>query len=326
MSRRRIGVTASILLVLGSALGGLAACTDRAGIGVSADAVQSTSPLPTRPSPPSGSAPAPSQTKAGAVSVDRDIVYREAGGEQLRLDVCRRARGADGPRPAVLLIHGGAFVAGDKDTPKWQELCSWLAESGYVAVNLNYRLAPVHRFPAAIEDIQAAVEWTRANALTYGVDPDRVGVLGGSAGANLAQLLGTSGAGSTSLGSRVAAVVSLSGAADLTERALTLGDPEPTQIRRVLDYLGCVELTACPAGAPASPITQVDPSDPPFLLAQSEEESLPVEQTEVMADALTEVGAQPEVLIRAGRAHATGLLDDPSVNAAVLAFLARTLG
>ncbi len=323
MSRRRIRGTALSLLVLGAGLIGLSGCTERAGIQA---ATPTAAPSVTRSSPPSSGAPVPGQpTKPGAVSVDRDIVYREVEGQQIRLDVCR-ARGAEGPRAAVLLVHGGAFAAGDKDTPKWQELCSWLAGSGYVAVNVNYRLAPQHRFPAAIEDVQAAVEWTRANAQTYGVDPDRVGVLGGSAGANLAQLLGTSGAGSTAIGSRVAAVVSLSGAADLTERALTLGEPEPTQIRRVLEYLGCAELAGCAAGAPASPITQVDPSDPPFLLAQSEEESLPVEQTEVMAEALTNAGVPPEVLIRPGRAHATGLLDDPPVSAAVLAFFARTIG
>ncbi len=328
--RSKIHVTALSLLILGSAHSALAGCTEPSGAGAGEDSVPSTSTAPEPTSPTTTSAPVPDPTKAGAVSVARDVVYRDVDGEQIRLDVCRArgpdGQGADGPSAAVLLVHGGAFTAGDKDAPRWQELCALLAESGFVAVNLNYRLAPAHRFPAAIEDVQAAVEWTRANAQTYGIDPDRVGVLGGSAGANLAQLLGTSGTGSTAVGSRVAAVVSLSGAADLTERALTLGEPDPTQIRRVLDYLGCTQIADCPAGAAASPITQVDPSDPPFMLVQSENESLPVEQTQVMADALTAAGVAPEVLIVPGSAHATGLLEDPSVTDAVLAFLARTLG
>lgn len=325
MSRRTRRRSALTLVILGLTLSGLAGCSDWPAVEGNATIALRTSSSPPRPSPPATSAPVPSQTEPGTISVETDIVYREVDGQQVMLDVCQLP-GADSPRAAVLLVHGGAFAAGDKSTARWQEICRWLAESGYVAVNLNYRLAPEHRFPAAIEDLQAAVQWTRANSQTYGIDPARIGVIGGSAGANLAQLLGTSGDGSVAQGSRVASVVSLSGAADFTERALTLGEPQSIQIQRVLDYLGCAELVGCPTGAAASPITQVDPTDPPFLLAQSENESLPVEQTEVMAEALTAAGASPEVLIRPGRAHATRLLDDPPVADAVLAFLARTLG
>lgn len=265
---------------------------------------------------------------AARIDVDSDIVYREVDGELVLLDVCRSSedQGEPDPRPAVMLIHGGGFHAGDKDRPQWQLICRWLADAGYVAVNLNYRLAPEYPFPAAIEDVQAAVEWARANAAAYGIDPERIGALGGSAGANLAQLLGTSGTGSTTEGSRVAAVVSLSGAADLTERALDLGEPLERQIRAVQSYLGCSDLTDCPASTDASPITHVDATDPPFLLAQSDRESLPVEQTEVMADALAEVGATPQVLIEPGTAHATRLLHDRPVRELVLDFLDQTLG
>lgn len=318
MSRRRTLVTALSLLTLG--VGGVSACTSSPATTANGDADQSTMSSPT-----GSNEPVPTRKKAGAVGVETDIVYREVDGDEVLLDVCRATDGV-GPHAAVMLIHGGGFAAGDKGTQQWQDICRWLAEAGFVAVNVNYRLAPEHVFPAAIEDVQAAVEWTRAHAETYDIDPARVGVLGGSAGANLAQLLGTSGTGSTGQGSRVASVVSLSGAADLTERALELGEPQPNQIQRVLDYLGCPQLTGCSAGAAASPITQVDPTDPPFLLAQSENESLPVPQTEVMAQALTAAGASPEVLIRPGRAHATRLLEDPTIQAAVLAFLVRTLG
>jgi len=301
-------------------LGALTGCGDRMSPAGAAVTSASTAPV----APTSQAEPTRTDEQQTGNGVEADIVYREVAGDQVRLDVCPSADSAE-LRPAVLLIHGGAFTAGDKDTQQWRETCIWLAEAGYVAINLNYRLAPEHIFPAAIEDIQAAVLWTRDNAATYGIDPQRVGVLGGSAGANLAQLLGAAGSGPTDQGARVSAVVSLSGAADLTERGLSLGEPLDVQIDRVLEYLGCAGISDCPAAAAASPITHVDPSDPAFLLVQSEQESLPVEQTSAMATALAAAGGNAEVLIQPGPAHAARLLDEETVRAAVLDFLARTL-
>lgn len=319
MSRRRTLITAMSLLVLG--LAGLTGCS-WLGTPASAD------PGPGGGSTGSsrhGGVPLLTDEEAAAIPVDTDITYREVDGEALKLDVCHPPDG-DGPYAAVLLIHGGGFAAGDKDGRPWQAICRWLANAGYVGINLNYRLAPDHPFPAAIEDVQAAVEWTREHADDYAVDPERVGVLGGSAGANLAQLLGASGAGSTTEGSRVSAVVSLSGPSDLTEAALDLGNPDERQISTVLAYLGCSDIADCAAAADASPITHVDASDPPFLLLHSRNERIPVQQAQAMADVLTEVGAHPELMIEPGHAHAVRLLSDHSVQDAVLAFLDRTLG
>lgn len=320
MSRRRnptIALSLVALVILG--LSGLSGCS------TSIPAPPSDGMAKTTSAPNGGGASLLSDEAAAAITVDADLVYREVGGEEVRLDVCR-GPGGDAPRAALMLIHGGAWHAGDKDTPQWQEICRWLADAGYVVVNLNYRLAPEHVFPAAIEDVQAAVQWTRDNAETYGIDPDRIGALGGSAGGNLAQLLGTSGDGPTTAGARVTSVISLSGLAELTEAGLRIGEPDADQIQRVLDYLGCPAITECPQAEAASPITHVDPSDPPFLLAHSEDENLPVEQAQVMADALTEAGASPEVRIRPGTAHATRLLAHRIVRDGVLDFLDRTLG
>lgn len=267
-----------------------------------------------------------SDERAAAISVESDIVFREVQGRPIALDICTGATPADtATRPAVLLIHGGGFVSGDKAGEQWRTICAWIADAGYVALSINYRLAPENPFPAAIEDVQAAVEWTRDNAATYGIDPERIGLLGGSAGASLAQLAGSRGEGSTTTGARVAAVVSLSGASDLTASGLELGTPTPSQVRNALNYLGCAEITACPQAPDASPITAVDPTDPPFLLAHAEQDPLPVEQTEAMAAALRAVGADPQVVIAPGRAHATRLLAAPRFRAAVLDFLAETL-
>lgn len=316
MSRRRNLITAISLCALTLAAAG-------AGTAALADSPEDGS-ASAGPGSRHRGEPLLSDEEAAAITVDADITYREVDGEQLKLDVCR-ADDAEGPQAAVLVIHGGGFRAGDKDSRQWQEICRWVAHAGYVAIDVNYRLAPEHPYPAAFDDVQAAVAWARDHADDFGIDPDRVGALGGSAGANLAQLLGTVGEGSTDSGSRVASVVSLSGPSDLTEAALALGEPDERQIQTVLDYLGCTEVTDCPAAEAASPISHVDASDPPFLIVHSAHERMPVEQAQALADALTEAGATPEVLIRPGHAHSVRLLADRRVRQAVLDFLEQTL-
>lgn len=334
MFRRVILITVTIVstLALAVLIGGLAIFGDSAAeaqdgedAAKAAATVEQSSAEAVQRRPGAAGDPLLTDEEAAAITVDRDIVYREVDGTEVTLDVCT-APDPEGLRAAVVLIHGGAFTAGDKDRRPWPLICRWLADAGYVAVNINYRLAPEHEFPAAIEDVQAAVRWTRANAGTYGIDPARVGALGGSAGANLAQLLATSGEGATTEGSRVASVISLSGASELTAAGLQLGEPRAEAIERVLDYLGCTEIENCPAAASASPISHIDPTDPPFLLAHAREDRLPVEQTERMAEALSDAGLDPEVLIRPGRAHASLLLFGRAVQDEVLDFLDRTLG
>ncbi|MBF5043381.1 alpha/beta hydrolase [Aggregicoccus sp. 17bor-14] len=124
-----------------------------------------------------------SRSELHAVEVLRDVAYLPDGGSAHRLDLYR-PRGPGGPRPVVLYIHGGAFRALSKET-------HWVfgvvfARQGFVALNLNYRLAPAHPFPAALEDVAAAYCWAVQHAAHYGGDPARVVVAGESAGANLA--------------------------------------------------------------------------------------------------------------------------------------------
>ena len=88
----------------------------------------------------------------------------------------------------MLCIHGGGFRAGKRDS--YDALCLKLAERGYVAATITYRLAPKHKFPAAVHDTKAAVRWLRANAAKYKINSEKIGVTGGSAGGHLAQFLG----------------------------------------------------------------------------------------------------------------------------------------
>jgi acetyl esterase len=119
------------------------------------------------------------------VVVHRDIAYADSGAEHHRLDVYRPDD--DRTYPAVLYVHGGGFRILSKDT-HWM-MAKTLARQGYVVFNINYRLAPEHRYPAAAEDTCAAYLWMLDRADEYGADASRAIVAGESAGANLVTAL-----------------------------------------------------------------------------------------------------------------------------------------
>jgi len=120
------------------------------------------------------------------VTVVRDIAY---GTDPLqKLDLFTAAPTAGAPKPVVVFIHGGGFERGDKrqpGSPFYDNIMLWLTRQGMVGVNINYRLAPKHTWPAAHEDLAAAVRWVQANIGQHGGDPDRLVLWGTSAGADL---------------------------------------------------------------------------------------------------------------------------------------------
>ena len=120
------------------------------------------------------------------VTVVRDIAY---GTDPLeKLDVFTAAATPGVPKPVVIFIHGGGFERGDKrrpGSPFYDNIMLWLTRQGMVGVNMNHRLAPKHVWPAAHEDLAAAVRWVEANIVQYGGDPDRLALWGTSAGADL---------------------------------------------------------------------------------------------------------------------------------------------
>jgi acetyl esterase/lipase len=124
------------------------------------------------------------------VIADRDVNYSGVGGSQT-MDIVRprsASSSPSSPRPAVLLVHGGGFRAGTKES--YIPLAVKLAEHGYAAATITYRLAPRNQFPAPLQDVKAAVRFLRAHAAKYGIDPEHIGALGGSAGGHLVLMLG----------------------------------------------------------------------------------------------------------------------------------------
>src|SRR5690348_9554000 len=114
-----------------------------------------------------------------------DVVYAHAGGVPLRFDHYR-PRKVDGPAPAVVFVHGGAWMHGDPSQAAGNAL--HFARRGIATVSISYRLAPAHRFPAPLDDVRRGLRHVRAHADELGIDPERIALLGLSAGAHLAML------------------------------------------------------------------------------------------------------------------------------------------
>jgi acetyl esterase/lipase len=119
----------------------------------------------------------------GGVAVTRDIRYGQADRNLLDVFVAKNAAGS---RPVLMFVHGGGFTGGNKATPGspfYDNVPLWAARNGLVGVNMTYRLAPQHPWPAGPEDVGAAVRWVVDNIASHGGDPSKIVLFGHSAGA-----------------------------------------------------------------------------------------------------------------------------------------------
>src|SRR5215831_4443792 len=121
--------------------------------------------------------PEPAQSK---VAVESNVVYGKAGDMELKLDIYRPPAGVTAKQMATIHFHGGGFTGGTKES--LAERIKPFAARGYVAIAAQYRLAGQAGYPALIHDAKGAIRWVRANAKTLGIDPQRIGVVGYSAG------------------------------------------------------------------------------------------------------------------------------------------------
>ena len=231
-----------------------------------------------------------------------DVVYGKAGDEELKLNLAV-PKGLKGPTPGLIYIHGGGWSGGDKKS--FDQFAKNAAQAGYVAATIDYRLAPKHQFPAQVEDCQCAVRWMRAHAGELQVDPQRIGAVGGSAGAHLALMLGVMDkddglegeGGWPEQSSKVQAVVSYVGPVNL------VGDfPEVSQ-GILKNFLGGPMDERLELYRRASPITYVNAGDSPMLLyAGTKDQLVPYDQAFQMAKAMTdaEIAGRVEFLIGEG--------------------------
>jgi len=150
------------------------------------------------------------------VRADRDLSYGPHA--RHRLDVFRSAEGRSDLRPVFVFMHGGGFVAGDKKTDDaifYENIGVWAARHGLVGVNMTYRLAPDHAWPSAKEDLARVVEWLQAHGAEHGGDPERIILMGHSAGATHVATYLADAACRPSNGAQIRAAVLVSGSYDI---------------------------------------------------------------------------------------------------------------
>lgn len=226
-----------------------------------------------------------------------DVSYDARFGDATTMDVYV-PRGA-GPHPAVMFIHGGAWFAGTK--AEYTQAAKRLARSGYVAATINYRLVPAGTYPHAVQDCLCALSFLRARAADYDLDPDRIAVVGYSAGGHLAALIGVAAdhpahqpdcASGRTHAPR--AVVSGAGPQDLRGK----------NNKWVRDFLGGSPDEVPERFVSASPIAQVGPGKPPFLFINGAADWLvDIDQARAMRDRLRENGNDANLLEVAGGGH-----------------------
>lgn len=261
------------------------------------------------------------------VTFERGIEYTNPDDQHLQLNLARPKTGT-GPFPAVICIHGGGFRAGSREG--YNKLCLTLAQNGYVAATISYRLAPKFQFPAAVHDTKAAVRWLRANAAKYHVDPARIGVTGGSAGGHLAQFLGvTEGVkqfegtgGNPEQSSAVTCVVNYYGPSDFLQ---SYGKSVDAHEVLPLWFGGNLE-TQRHKHILGSPLNWVTPAAAPTLIIHGTEDKYVAHEHGVwMADRLKACGVEVQLLTLQGAGH--GFKGDHATQAeqAMLAFFAKHL-
>jgi len=245
-------------------------------------------------------------THAGeAFRIEKDIAYL-APDRKEKADLYLPASNPSGARrPAVVIIHGGGWTGGDKGAAREINIGTNLALNGYVGLSINYVLASTNKgtakatWPQNLHDCMTAVRWLRKNAERLQVNPERIGVIGGSAGGHLAAMLAVIGGKDgldpqgpySEFSCRVQCAVDLYGPADLSGRLH-------------LTMLGRSSEEAPELYRAASPVTYVDKLDPPILIVHgTADKTVDVGQSRLFAAKLKEAGARHELVIVEGAPH-----------------------
>ncbi len=216
----------------------------------------------------------------GAPSLAQDVVsktysYKEVEGDSIQLDVYRaQETPVDVYRPAVVVVHGGSWNGGTRsDFPRWNE---WLVANGFVVFDIDYRLDPQPNWQTATEDVHDALLWIKSRADTFGVNGEKIALLGRSAGGHLALLAAyTAETGEAYQDAKVQAVVAFYAPTDLKWGYANPANP------RVID--GRATLRHFTGGTPnyipevytqASPINHVRAKSPATLLIHGKQDQL----------------------------------------------------
>jgi len=259
---------------------------------------------------------------ANAVMSFADVVYAtRVGYRPLTLDLYLPPtyETGDASYPLLVVVHGGGWQGGHTRHSgafsDWPAALASIANEGYVVASVEYRLSGEAAFPAAFDDVRDAIRWLRAKAPDYGIDNNRAAIMGGSAGGQLAALVGTAcgenaypaaESEATAESACVQAVVTWYGVFDFSETVPVSDDPGGRAVPGVLaTYLGC-KPTHCDERVvhDASAISWVDRSDPPFLMIHGVDDPVvAIEQSRKMHQALKTAGVASTLIEIEGVRH-----------------------
>lgn len=227
----------------------------------------------------------------------QDIEFAKVGDVSLTLDAF--VPEGEGPFATCILVHGGGFTKGDKQTfitPIFEPL----AKAGFAWFTINYRLAPQHAWPACAEDVASAIKWVKGHAAEYKVDPKRIAIIGESAGGHLVSWAGVTGEGVA----RVAAVVPFYAPHDLVTHV-----KRRNEMRGLGDLIGSSEMSEVNFKklAEMSPIHRVRPSLPPFLQIHGDADTTVAHEQSVMFEkAMKAAGNTCDLITIPGGGHGMG--------------------
>ena len=253
-----------------------------------------------------GAAPQEQRPDTPGIKVLKDVPYGPHGTRNL-MDFYLPEAPAKTPRPLVICIHGGGWAAGDKKT--YTALGQALAGKGFAAVSLTYRFAPAWHAPTQMDDVQRAVRWLRKNAAQYGLDPDRFGAIGGSAGGHLASYLAltdtrdNSDAELARYSSRVQCAVDCFGPVDLVGMMRSASAPI------VESFMGKPLEGNESDYRQASPVSYVKKTPPPFLIMHGTKDlgtsrgQVPIEQSVEFCEKLRQAGGDATLMKIEGAGH-----------------------
>ena len=250
----------------------------------------------------------------------RDIEYGEVNGEKLLLDA--HVPAGDGKFPVVLIVHGGGWMAGDKATDIVPVFAPFA--TNFTWFTINYRLAPTNRWPACYEDVQTAIRWVKKHAPEYKGDPERIALIGYSAGAHLATLAGTMADADT----RVQAVVGIAPPANLLTDVQRRGGLDKWSSMTNLIGSASLDEATVKQLEKMSPTTYIRPGLPPFFLIQGDaDKSVIYSQTVDFQSKLKAAGVSCDFLTITNGTHriADWNKSDPEWQSKLAAWLKKKL-